>query len=105
MRSIAMFSHFHTGISGCTSKPDGRWCLALILRQVRHFVTYTRRHPSSYQATSTGYEDPCTFCRHRDGKNNGTYEIRPSLECDDCLVSESTNDLLNRVTHCLSFRV
>ncbi|KAJ0548791.1 hypothetical protein HanIR_Chr08g0387761 [Helianthus annuus] len=39
MKSIAILSHFHIGISGCTSKPEGRWCSALTFEQVRHFET------------------------------------------------------------------
>src|ERR1043165_5566144 len=38
MKSIAMLSHFHTRISGCSSIPDGRWCSALTFEQVRHFA-------------------------------------------------------------------
>ncbi|KAJ0896489.1 hypothetical protein HanRHA438_Chr08g0335221 [Helianthus annuus] len=29
MKSIVTYSHFHSGSSGCCSKPDGFWCSAL----------------------------------------------------------------------------
>ncbi|MFS7943686.1 hypothetical protein Hanom_Chr06g00503161 [Helianthus anomalus] len=29
MKSIVTISHFHSGSSGCCSKPDGFWCSAL----------------------------------------------------------------------------
>ncbi|KAJ0948988.1 hypothetical protein HanRHA438_Chr01g0033791 [Helianthus annuus] len=40
MKSIAILSHFHTGIGGCSSKPEGLWCSALTLAQVKQLPTY-----------------------------------------------------------------
>ncbi|GJZ74750.1 hypothetical protein Tco_0639215 [Tanacetum coccineum] len=38
MKSIVIFSHFHSGISGWTNKPEGLWCSALTLAQARHLL-------------------------------------------------------------------
>ncbi|KAJ0519708.1 hypothetical protein HanIR_Chr10g0451251 [Helianthus annuus] len=39
MKSIVTHSHFHSGSSGCCSKPDGFWCSALTCVQVKHLAT------------------------------------------------------------------
>ena len=39
IKSIVIRSQFHSGISGCCSKPEGFWYSTLTLAQVRHLST------------------------------------------------------------------
>ncbi|MFS7963366.1 hypothetical protein Hanom_Chr08g00737231 [Helianthus anomalus] len=39
MKSMEICSHFHSGISGCCSRPDGFWYSTLTLTQVKHLLT------------------------------------------------------------------
>ena len=41
MKSIVIWSHFHSGISSGCSSPPGRWCSVLTFWQVRHLATYS----------------------------------------------------------------
>ncbi|GJV16031.1 reverse transcriptase domain-containing protein [Tanacetum coccineum] len=39
IKSIVILSHFHSGMAGCTNRPDDLWCLALTLAHVKHLLT------------------------------------------------------------------
>ncbi|KAJ0437845.1 hypothetical protein HanHA300_Chr16g0606951 [Helianthus annuus] len=45
MKSIEICSHFHLGISGCCSRPEGFWYSAFTLAHVKHLPTYTATSP------------------------------------------------------------